>query len=101
MVTKTHGSRVKTRRKLRKKELTRITDLVRDFSVGDKVLIKIRSNIQKGMPHPRYHGRAGVVTGKRGRAFEVQIKDMGKKIKTLISIPAHLKPMASGKAKKS
>ncbi|MEM2817823.1 MAG: hypothetical protein QXN39_05010 [Archaeoglobaceae archaeon] len=45
---------------------------------------------QKGMPHPRYHGRSGVVVGQRGRAYLVQIRDGGK-IKTLISRPEHLR----------
>ena len=35
------------------------------------------------MPHRRYHGRTGVITGFRGRCFEVKVK-IGKAEKTLI-----------------
>ncbi|TDA26755.1 MAG: 50S ribosomal protein L21e, partial [Archaeoglobi archaeon] len=41
-------------------------------------------------PHPRYQGRSGIVVGKRGRAYLVQIKD-GSIVKTLISRPEHLR----------
>jgi large subunit ribosomal protein L21e len=56
-----------------------------------RVDIVIDPAIHKGMPHRRYQGLTGVVTGKRGRAIVVDVKQ-GKAIKTLIIRPEHLRP---------
>jgi len=45
---------------------------------------------QRGMPFPRYKGKVGVVVGRRGRSYLVELVD-GKKKKTIISRPEHLK----------
>ncbi len=44
------------------------------------------------MPHPRYHGRIGIVTERRGRAYVVDVQDGGS-IKKVISRPDHLRVM--------
>jgi len=62
-----------------------------EYRAGDKVHIVIDPAIHKAMPHRRYHGKTGIVIGKRGRAYIVQIK-VGSKIKTLFVRPEHLKP---------
>ncbi|MBR9707450.1 MAG: 50S ribosomal protein L21e [Candidatus Diapherotrites archaeon] len=94
MAKKTHGSRVKSRRKLKKRDLTRVTDLIREFAIGTRALIKIDSSVHYGQPHPRFHGRVGAVTGKQGRSWLVEVVDGGKK-KQIISASAHLKPSKS------
>ncbi len=43
------------------------------------------------MPHRRYHGRTGVISGKRGDAYEVKVS-LGGKVKTLYVRPEHLRP---------
>lgn len=93
MSWKSHGFRFKSGRKLKKKVRERgisLRKFLQEFEVGQRVIIDIEPASQKGMPHPRYQGRSGVVVGRRGRAFLVQIRD-GSKLKTLISRPEHLK----------
>lgn len=49
-----------------------ITKLIKDFKVGDRVMIMPKSNF-RNIPHPRYRGRVGTVTEKRGGAYIVEI----------------------------
>ena len=61
------------------------------FKIGDKVdVITDPSQHKRGMPHRRYHGRTGAITGFRGRCFEVKVK-IGKAEKTLIIGREHLR----------
>ncbi len=62
-----------------------------DYRVGDRVYIVADPAIHKAMPHRRYHGKVGVVVGKRGRAYIVQLK-VGSKVKTLFLLPEHMRP---------
>ena len=93
MVKKSRGPRRDTRKKLRQKPSVRppITKFLRSFKKGDRVLIYPEPSSHKGMPCPRYKGRLGTVLGKRGKSYMVEIID-GKKKKTLISKPEHLRP---------
>ncbi len=45
----------------------------------------------KGMPHRRYHGKVGVIRGKRGKSYIVEVV-VGSKIKKLFIRPEHLRP---------
>jgi len=60
------------------------------FNTGDKVVLKAEPSIHKGMYHPRFLGKMGVIKGKKGSCYEVAIKDIGKE-KTLIVHPIHLR----------
>ncbi len=79
----------KTRSIGRNTKKLKISDVVKEFSLGDKVIIKIKGNCQKGVPHPRYMGKVGKVVEKRGKSYVIEIKD-GKKTKELISSAVHL-----------
>ncbi len=96
---RSRGLRSKTRHKLRKsnreKGLLSTTKLMKSFSEGDKVHIVLEPSVQKGQPHPRFHGRTGTVMGKRGRSYLVEISD-GNAVKTVISAPVHLKAQSEG-----
>lgn len=87
------GYKSKTRHKLskkvRKKGISPITKAIQEFKIGDKVHIIIDPSLQKGQPHPRFHGKTGKVVEKRGRAYLIEIKD-GEARKVIISKPAHL-----------
>lgn len=90
---KSHGFRFKSGRKLKKKvreKGLKLGKFLQEFSTGQRVILDIEPASQKGMPHPRYNGRSGIIVGKRGRAYLVQIRD-GSKLKTLISRPEHLR----------
>ncbi len=90
----TSGRRIKTRSLLRKnvreKGIKPPSYLLQDYKPGDKVVLKYDSAIHKGMPHKRFYGRIGIITGKRGGAYVLQVVD-GDKTKTLIARPEHLK----------
>ncbi|MFN3384795.1 MAG: 50S ribosomal protein L21e [Archaeoglobaceae archaeon] len=90
---KSHGFRFKSGRKLKKKvreKGLKLRKFLQEFSVGQRVILDIEPASQKGMPHPRYHGKSGIIVGQRGRAYLVQVRDGGK-LKTLISRPEHLR----------
>ncbi len=65
---------------------------MREYKLDEPVVIDINPSIHKGMPHRRYHGRVGIVTGKRGRAYILKMT-IGSVEKTLIVRPEHLKPL--------
>ena len=91
---RSRGFRSNTRRLLRIGRSVRrtITKTLRTFEVGDKVMVKLDASVQKGMPHPKFYGKVGTVTAKRGISYMVAIKD-GNKPKWLISRPEHIKSL--------
>ncbi len=90
---RSRGTRSKTRQILKKKPRARglspITRGFQTFETGEKVNIVIDPSIHHGMPHSRFHGLTGVVTGVRGTAYEVSV-NVGGKMKTIVSRPEHL-----------
>lgn len=94
MVKRIGGFRRKTRNKLKKnvkdKGKISLRKYFQSFKAGDKVLLKVESSFHKGMYNPRFHSKSGVVEGKKGSCYKVQIKDKGKR-KTLIIHPVHLR----------
>jgi large subunit ribosomal protein L21e len=94
MVKRIGGLRRKTRYKLRKEKRRRgkvsITRYFQSFNFGDRVYLSAESAVQKGMYHPRFMGKSGIIKSKRGKCYEVTINDLGKE-KTLIIHPVHLR----------
>jgi len=94
MVKRSKGIRSKSRHILRKKPrdrgLNSITRSLQEFEKGESVNIVIDSSVHKGMPHIRFQGYTGKIEGKQGEAYLVGIDD-GKKHKTLIIKPDHLR----------
>ncbi|AGN26696.1 50S ribosomal protein L21e [Candidatus Methanomassiliicoccus intestinalis] len=94
MVKASKGLRRKTRNILgktpRTKGMSPITHEFRNFEVGEKVNVVIDPAVHHGMPHMRFQGKTGVVSGKQGRAYVVELKD-GDKPKTVVTRPEHLK----------
>ena len=91
------GYRYKTRKLLTKKDNSGFNDRFIKLSklkAGDRVLIYIDPSYHKGMPHRRYHGKIGVIKGRRGRAFEVETSKGNKKV-LLIIPPEHLRPVSA------
>jgi len=93
MTTRIGGFRKKTRQKLKKPHGTQgkisLRKFLQEFKLKDRVYLKAEPAVQKGMFHPRFYGRAGVVTKKLGNCYEVTIKYIGKE-KRLIVHPVHL-----------
>lgn len=94
MVKRSHGSRMGTRKKLKKKFRTKgkltIRRIVQEFKKGEKVTISPEPSVQKGMPHKRFFGKQGIIKNKKGKAYILEVKD-GKKTKEVISLPVHLR----------
>jgi len=89
----TGGQRSRTRYKLQKKKRNRgkvnINKIIKEFKIGDKVRILQEPAVQRGMPHPRFKNRTGLITKKQGSAYVVEIKDLNKK-KLLVSTSIHI-----------
>ena len=86
------GYRRRTRSLLKKSNLGGLSRILRDYSVGQKVVIKIDSTQVKGMPHRRFNGLVGVVTevGTRGLRIDVPVGD---KTKAVVARKEHIAPL--------
>ena len=94
MAKRVGGSRRKTRHKLakniREKGKISLTRYFQDFKNGERVYLVMEPSLHQGRYHPRFYGKSGVIVGKRGKCYEVKIKDINM-IKTIIAHPVHLK----------
>lgn len=90
MVVKSHGPHRKTREKFRRTGLTPMNMYIKQFNVGERVVINVNSSSQRGMPFKRFQGLSGEVLEKRGNGYLLKIKD-GNKTKKIIANPEHLK----------
>lgn len=84
---KTRSIFTKSKREKGKISLTRYLQIL---NKGDIVQLSVESSIHKGVYHPMFHGKMGVIQNKKGKCYEVLITDGGKQ-KTLIVHPVHLK----------
>jgi large subunit ribosomal protein L21e len=66
-----------------------IGTMLKRFGVGDRVAIVPKGNF-KDIPHPRYRGRVGTVTEKRGGAYVVEFMVSLKTKRTLVVNQRHL-----------
>jgi|SRR3989338_3753469 len=94
MVKRLGGIRRKTRYKFRKEKRSRgkisLSRYFQSFVKGDRVYLDVEPSVQKGMYHPRFMGKSGIVRSMRGRCYEVLINDLGKE-KTLVVHPVHMR----------
>lgn len=93
MTNRAGGYRRKTRRKLAKGVGTKgkisISRYLQEFSSGDRVSLNIEPSIHKGLFEPKYQGKSGIIVGKQGKCYQVEIKDHSK-TKRLVIHPVHL-----------
>jgi len=91
---KTGGLRRKTRSLFKKhrkdKGKLSLRNYLQTFEKGSRVKLSVEPAVQKGMYHPRFYGKTGIVKAKKGKCYEILITDGGKQ-KTLIVHPVHLK----------
>lgn len=96
MVTRTGVKQRKTRHKYkvhcREKGKVPLSRYFMEFKDGDWVNLKTNGNIQKGRFVPRFHGMSGLVCGKKGCCYKVQIRDGGQE-KFLYVHPIHLQKL--------
>jgi large subunit ribosomal protein L21e len=104
MVKRIGGKRRKSRARMRKSGSTKgkisITKYMQTFSIGDSVQLKAEPAVQKGIYHLNFHGKLGVVFGKRGECYIVDMKDGGK-TKKIIVHPIHLKRLQTKSLEKT
>ncbi len=98
MVKHQGGSRRKSRSIFRKAVRERgkisLVKYFQAFKEGERVQLTADPAIQDGFYHHRFHGRAGIVKARRGRCYEVMIKDKNKE-KMIIIHPVHLRKLSS------
>ena len=94
MVKRIGGARRKTRNIMRKhhrkKGKISLTNFFAEYKEGEQVQLKAEPAVQDGIYFRRFHGKMGKIITKRGRCYEIAIKDINK-AKTLIVHPVHLK----------
>jgi len=66
-----------------------LTKYFAEYKEGEKITLKAEPAVQNGIYHLRFHSKTGVVKGKQGKCYKVEIKD-GNKPKELIVHPIHL-----------
>ena len=89
MVKASRGMMSRKTRKLKGRTGVTVTQQVRTFNIGDKVVISPMAT-PGGRPHLRYSGRHGIIKEKRGNSYVVEVGDMGVR-KSVIAGPVHLK----------
>ncbi len=92
---KSRGYRRKTRALLRAKPRSPLGALLREYKVGDRVVVDIDSRQTKGMPHRRFQGSVGSVEEVRRRSIVVRVP-VGDKIKQVIARYEHIRPLTVG-----
>ena len=97
MAKRKGGPRRKARSKLskhtREKGKVRITGYLRQFDVGDKIMLTCNPTVAEGTYHMRFHNKNGIIAGKQGECYIVKINDINKE-KELIVHPVHIKKLA-------
>ena len=77
---------------MRKSNLGGLSRMLRDYSIDQKVVIKIDSTQVKGMPHRRFNGLVGTVKEVGTRTLTVSVP-VGDKVKTVVARKDHIAPL--------
>ena len=85
------GARRLLKKEPRERGKIKLSKLLQEYQIGSRVVVKIDSSVQKGMPHRRFHGKVGTVIEKRGRSYVVNVSQ-GYAMKEIIVRPEHLEP---------
>lgn len=81
------------RKRLREKGKTKLSEYFKKINKGDRVALKRNLSYKANFPK-RMQGKTGVVTGTRGAAKIIEIKDRNK-MKKFVVKPIHLKKLTS------
>ncbi len=92
---RSHGPRRKSRQLLKKNKTSKgVTFLLRNYKIGDKVVIDVDPREHNTLPHRRYQGRVGVIQDIGRRTIKVGIA-ISQKQKILQTKFNHVKPFHS------
>jgi len=89
MVKNSGGTLSGNTRKLKGKMGLTVSEQVKTFELGEKVVVSQRSS-SGGQPHMRYRGRHGVIVRKQGKCYVVLVRD-GNSTKELVASSIHLR----------
>jgi large subunit ribosomal protein L21e len=89
---KSRGYRRKTRSVFRARPRSPLGFLLREYKVGDRVVVNIDSRQTKGMPHRRFQGSVGEIEEVRRRSLVISVP-VGNKVKEVIARFEHVKPL--------
>ena len=88
------GPQRKTRGKLTKQAgergKMRIKGFLQEFKINDRVQLLVNPSLQSGRYPLRFHGKIGYIKAKKGRSYQVSIRDQSKE-KSFTVQPIHLK----------
>lgn len=76
-------------KKIRTKGKIKLSKMFQEFKNGDSVVLNRELSLGCNF-HRRINGRVGIITGKRGKAYIIKIKEYNKE-KQIIANPVHLK----------
>ena len=91
---KSRGYRRKTRARFRAKPRSPLGALLREYKVGDRVVIDVDSRQTKGMPHRRFQGSVGMIEEIRRRSLVINVP-VGNAVKQVIARLEHVKPLVT------
>lgn len=77
------------RKRIRDRGKVRLSEYFKELKKGDKVVFKPSPDFPIQF-HKRYRGLIGIIIGKRGKAYVVEV-EKNKKKKIIITYPIHLK----------
>lgn len=83
------GTRKLATKPTRQKGKPNLSKLLVEHKVGEMVIVKIDSSVQKSLPHRRFHGKIGKVLEHRGRGYVVSVPQ-GNAVKEIIVRSEHL-----------
>ncbi len=66
-----------------------LTQLIKDYKVGDMVAIVPKGSF-KDIPHPRYRGKIGKIVEKRGAAYVVEVSVQRSTTRRIVVPQRHL-----------
>ncbi len=84
------GSRMKMSKDLKEKGFPAISRILKNFQIGDKAAVFINPSMHSGMPFHNFQGHTGIIVGKQGRCYVLEIK-VGSVRKKIVAAPVHLK----------
>jgi len=94
MATRIGGARRKSRDKLRQsirqKGKFSLTQYFQEIPEQTKVQLVLNSGFAKGRFDHKFYGKIGIVVGKTGDCYKIQVMDYNKN-KTIIAHPIHIK----------
>lgn len=90
---KSRGYRRKTRSRFRAKPRSPLGSFLREYKVGDRVVVDIDSRQPKGMPHRRFQGTVGNVEEIRPRSLVINVP-VGGTAKQVVARLEHIRPLS-------